>query len=220
MVNAHRSLTWESFGVILLKAVQQYSVLWSHSTWETIHRLDTSLYNPSWIYTMNTYINHLSMYLSSKNNHQRFLKSPCYDLWLWRKNCLKLLLTLSIFSTWSLPSPDSGAPAPLHDCSAGGGVDKPKSGLAAQTNYAVVVWRKKKKAGSKTACWDANWPSGCNLTEKQWWDKTVIYLFAACQFIHDISRRYSVTMMAAVHQQPGVWWSNDTHFVWCGRSNC
>lgn len=27
-------------------------------------------------------------------------------------------------------------------------------------------------------------------------------------------------MMAPVQQQPGVWWSNDTHFVWCGKSNC
>lgn len=43
-----------------------------------------------------------------------------------------------------------------------------------------------------------HWPNCFNITEKQWQDKTVIYVFSVCHFIHDISRRCSVRVMAAV----------------------
>lgn len=48
----------------------------------------------------------------------------------------------------------------------------------------------------------------------------MIYLFAACHFIHDISKRCSVRVMEAVQQQTGVWRNDDAHLAECAKSKC
>lgn len=125
--------------------------------------------------------------------------------------------TLSIFLTWNLPWPASGVPSPLHDCSAGGVVDKPKSGLPPQTkkSHSGLI---KRQWESLQGRWLAKWLQP--YRKAMMGQSSDLLLFAAYHFIHDISRRYSVRMMEPVQQQPGVWWSNDTHQVWCGKSNC
>ena len=110
---------------------------------------------------MNKYTKHLSKHLSFKNKQKNiYLKSS----WKKRKERGKKALSLCSLCPFFLP----GA---FHDLTRVSPilymiavqvvvVDKPKSGLAPQTNYAIVVWRKKKKINKKSAserAWRGRW---------------------------------------------------------------
>lgn len=95
-------------------------------------------------------------------------------------------------------------PSPLHDCGAGGAVDKPKSGLVPQTCCSAL----RKSEIACRGCWLAKWLQ--NYIKAKIGQSSDLLLFASYPFIHEISRRESMRRIGLLQRQPWVWWSNDT----------